>query len=239
MKFLQKRQNERSFTKSDYVVLSYEQLLQVNGAGGSSSGGGGPSGPSGTSGDMSNVSNSKEKNNTSNSQTIYFDDNGNPSNNPYVVTGQNIGESSLTAKDILQPIAEDSIKNKDKYGPGNTCDEFDAHILSSGGYNPSDYCLGNTNEKVVEHISELKKTGNDYSSPMSDANIVFMGDGHNEITKNHEHAGMLFIENDGSVSFYHASSYNPGQYNIKETYPNIEAFEKDFGYDSFYYQSIQ
>lgn len=46
MKFLQKRQNERSFTKSDYVVLSYEQLLQVNGAGGSSSGGGGPSGPS-------------------------------------------------------------------------------------------------------------------------------------------------------------------------------------------------
>ena len=47
MKFLQKRQNERSFTKSEYVVLSYEQLLQVNGAGGSSSGGGGPSGPSG------------------------------------------------------------------------------------------------------------------------------------------------------------------------------------------------
>ena len=48
MKFLQKRQNEKSFTKSDYVVLSYEQLLQVNGAGGSSSGGGGPSGPSST-----------------------------------------------------------------------------------------------------------------------------------------------------------------------------------------------
>ena len=47
MKFLQKRQNEKSFTKSEYVVLSYEQLLQVNGAGGSSSGGGGPSGPSG------------------------------------------------------------------------------------------------------------------------------------------------------------------------------------------------
>ena len=47
MKFLQKRQNEKSFTRSDYIVLSYEQLLQVNGAGGSSSGGGGPSGPSG------------------------------------------------------------------------------------------------------------------------------------------------------------------------------------------------
>ena len=46
MKFLQKRQNERSFTETAYVVLSYEQLLQVNGAGGSSSGGGGPSGPS-------------------------------------------------------------------------------------------------------------------------------------------------------------------------------------------------
>ena len=26
MKFLQKRQNEKSFTKSDYVVLSYEHL---------------------------------------------------------------------------------------------------------------------------------------------------------------------------------------------------------------------
>lgn len=27
MKFLQKRQNEKSFSKSDYVVLSYEHLL--------------------------------------------------------------------------------------------------------------------------------------------------------------------------------------------------------------------
>ena len=26
MKFLQKRQNEKSFSKSDYVVLSYEHL---------------------------------------------------------------------------------------------------------------------------------------------------------------------------------------------------------------------
>ena len=38
MKFLQKKWNDKSFTETAYVVLSYEQLLQVNGAGGSSSG---------------------------------------------------------------------------------------------------------------------------------------------------------------------------------------------------------
>lgn len=37
MKFLQKKWNDKSFTETAYVVLSYEQLLQVNGAGGSSS----------------------------------------------------------------------------------------------------------------------------------------------------------------------------------------------------------
>ncbi len=44
---LNKRVNAGAFTELDYSVLNYEQLLQVNGAGGSSSSSGGSSGPSG------------------------------------------------------------------------------------------------------------------------------------------------------------------------------------------------
>ena len=49
--------NTRVFSESDYVVLNYEQLLKVNGAGGGSGGGGGgsPSGPSGTSGNTTTI----------------------------------------------------------------------------------------------------------------------------------------------------------------------------------------
>ena len=289
--------NTKMFSEADYVVLNYEQLLKVNGAGGGSGGGGGgggPSGPSGTSGNTTTIigdypsgygacgggryvvdtpsSDNNSSNNSSSKPTTssysscggggnntttssskdyssesnpkdttpkYYDDTGKETNNPYEITGKNVGESALTAKDILQPIAQASVDNKDKYGDGNTCDEFAAKTLSSGGYNPNDYYLGNTEEKVIEHINEMKKSGIDYSEPSSDANIVFMGDGHNDYTRGHEHAGMLFIEKDGSCSFYHASSNNPNQYNIKETYSSVEAFEKDFGYDSFYYQGIR
>ena len=56
--------NADAFTEADYLVLNYEQLLKVNGAGGSSGGGGGggPSGPSSS-------SSSSTSSNTSNTET--------------------------------------------------------------------------------------------------------------------------------------------------------------------------
>ena len=246
MKFLHRNKRGVSagaFTESAYEVLNYEQLLKVNGAGGGSggSGSGGPSGPSSSSGSSSSSSgySSCGGGSTNTSSSTYSNNYGNQTNNPYSVTGQNMGESTATPKDILQPIAEASVNNHDVYGPGNTCDEFGATVISSGGFDPSDYHLGNTSDTVAQHISELQQSGFDYSTPSSDANVVFMGDGHNSQTAGHEHAGLLFMEGDGSVSFYHASSNNPNQYNTKETYSSVEAFESDFGYDSFYYQGIR
>ena len=67
MNFLQHKKNEKSFTKSDYVVLSYEQLLQVNGAGGSSSSSASSStSSSGSSGSSSSGSSSNTTNGTNN-----------------------------------------------------------------------------------------------------------------------------------------------------------------------------
>ena len=154
-------------TELDYSVLNYEELLAVNGAGGrgSTGGGGAPEGPS-------EPSNSNSGNLNS---TTYYDDNGNNSKDPYVVTGKNVGEPLLSPKDILQPIAQSSVDNKDKYGAGNTCDEFAAKTLSSGGYNPNDYYLGNTKDQVSKHIAEMKTSGIDYSAPSSNANIFFYG----------------------------------------------------------------
>ena len=55
---LKKGVNVGAFTELDYSVLNYEQLLQVNGAGGSSSSGSAPSGPSSGSGYTTGSSNS-------------------------------------------------------------------------------------------------------------------------------------------------------------------------------------
>ena len=61
MKFLHQNKkglNAKVFSESDFVVLNYEQLLKVNGAGGGSSGGSGPSGPSSSSSSSSTSSSS-------------------------------------------------------------------------------------------------------------------------------------------------------------------------------------
>ena len=63
MKFLRHNKrglNEGTFSESDFSVLNYEQLLQVNGAGGGSGGGGGGGGqpsPSSTPSDTTNTGN--------------------------------------------------------------------------------------------------------------------------------------------------------------------------------------
>ena len=155
MKFLQKRQNERSFTKSDYVVLSYEQLLQVNGAGGSSSGGGGPSGPSGN-----------------------LTDRGYPSS-----TDLNTGNSSSSSNNsssgtISKPTSSSSYNNASpNYQTPVNSDDYHCDIIAyneavkNGASNPGNWD-GNTN--TVNQIYHNNYEGQGSSSPSNgDSGYVF------------------------------------------------------------------
>ena len=128
----------------------------------------------------------------------------------------------------------------EKYNSGNTCDEWVAKILSEAGLAPSDFFLGNTNQTVKQHISELKESGKNYSKTATNsAYVVFMGDGTRDFSIDHEHAAIIVINGDGSVDLYHSSRGNENQLSVKEHYSSIEKFEKDFAYSSFYYQEIQ
>ena len=90
--------------------------------------------------------------------------------------------------------------------------------------------------------SELKNSQKAYETDLSKLDsgvyVVFMGDGNKSYTKDHEHAGLLFLNDDGSVDFYHSSSKNPNSLSIVEHYVSVKSFESDFAYDSFYYQEV-
>jgi len=52
------------------------------------------------------------------------------------------------------------------------------------------------------------------------------------------HAGLLFVNNDGSVNFFHSSSSGNGL-SRREDYNTTNLFQRDFAYNYFYYQLIQ
>ena len=129
MKILHRNKNVVNiglFSKADYSVLDYEQLLSVNGAGGSSgSGGGGPSGPTGSSSTTSGYGSCGGGTNSSGSN---LSDRGYPSSTegynpsaPSDITvnpryteqryfsdtyGKNFGEHACAATSLLNEISE-------------------------------------------------------------------------------------------------------------------------------------
>ncbi len=153
-----------------------------------------------------------------------------PSPNPTVVAET----LSDTIRNIGVPAYSDI-----PYQNNNSCDEFVANVLRTVGVDPGNYFLGNTDATVLDHITEMNATGQDFSVPGQGANVVFMGDGHNNLTRGHEHAGLLILNSDNSIDYYDNSRNNPGQRPSYTHYDSIEAFQNDYGYDTFYYQPIE
>lgn len=171
--------------------------------------------------------------------SVYYDNYGNPSSDPNVVTGQNMGEELviIPAATKITDAAENHLG--EDYHDGNSCDEWAAKVIEEAGYNPQDYELGNTSQSVMQHINALQDTGLDYSQTSDNsAYVVFMGDGTKSYTIGHEHAGLLVTDSSGKVSFYHSSANNEGAVSIVETYDSVFDFQNDFAYSSFYYQEI-
>ena len=167
---------------------------------------------------------------------LYQDDYANLTNDPYAVTGKNVGEPEY--RDLMS-VAEEEYKKQVPYSDHNTCDEFVARIIQNSGRNPVQYHLENTDETVLQHINDLKLTGLYLTEPDGGANIVFMGDGNSDLTRGHEHCGLLFLESDGTIVYYDSSSNNKINNPIREEYSDFLSFKAMYHlYDSFYFQHV-
>lgn len=169
---------------------------------------------------------------------IYYDNYGNQSSDPNVVTGQNIGEPvDIPAATKITNAAENHLG--ENYNNSNSCDEWAAKVIKEAGYDPEDYELGDTSLSVKQHIDALQATGLDYSQTLNNsAYVVFMGDGTKPYTIGQEHAGLLVTDSSGKVSFFHSTAFYEEHVSVVETYNSVSDFQKDFAYSSFYYQEI-
>lgn len=57
--------------------------------------------------------------------------------------------------------------------------------------------------------------------------------------KEYDFTGLLFTGENGQVTFFHSSKNSQGALSMVEYYPDISAFERDFAYNTFYYQEIK
>lgn len=266
MKFLhhnKKMLNNIPFSKSDYFVLSYEQLLKVNGAGSS------PNTPS-TSGPTSGYGTCAGGGAVTSSSN---------NNNPTSSYGQCGGGTSLyPPTPTLQKIQNSINENWNKqynYDTGYMCDNWVEEVLNDAGKDTSKYLkAGKASAKTVQqHIDALVangKEGIDYTKtlPTEDgAYVVFMDDGKNKEGKDvMEHCAIIIVEN-GQATAYHNSSGNGGnpvyktdsEGNIltnKDGNPIVSYYDqgvkgeqvtsknngaalKDWLYSTYYYQKIQ
>ena len=140
MKFLRhnkKGLNASAFSESDFSVLNYEQLLQVNGAGGGSGGGGGGGGGPSSSSSSSNSSNrgypsSTEGYNPSAPSDIavnprytdqrYFSD----------TYGEKFGNNACAATSLLNEMSEQYTKETGHALPSDLRDAAMAAAVNSG-----------------------------------------------------------------------------------------------------------
>ena len=169
---------------------------------------------------------------------LYQDDYGNLTDDPYAITGRNIGEPNpILLDENIRNIAENHMG--EAYAVGNMCDDFVYKILNEASIPCELYFAGAPSTTTVkEHIEKAKKSVLFHMEPVPGANVVFMGDGTTDKTRNREHCALLFLNEGGSVDVYHNSRSNDNESSAKEKYGSIEEFKDDFLYESFYYLEV-
>ena len=235
MTYLRQRKKEQKpilLDGLDYSILSYEQLLEVNGAIGSCSGGSagagsscGGDGYSSFSGSSSGAGSSISSSNCSSGGSYYVGGTSSSSScggggyssssssssgaGSSISSSSNCSGGGITATDRIE-AAITRIGEK-KYVVGSyQCDEYVADVLSKSGYNPKDYYVDNPHGKNIDtHIKELTKSGKSYEKDASNLQkgtyVVFMHD--IEGVKN-SHAALLVVESESSAYIMDNSSHN-------------------------------
>jgi RHS repeat-associated protein len=141
---------------------------------------------------------------------------------------------STDITDRIKANADDNLNIP--YGSGNQCDDFVANILTLSDVALDDYFAGNTESFTVDqHIAAADARGNSSNTPNIGANVVFM----NESDRGYNsHAGLLFVNADGSVELFHSSSSESGL-SRSEPYDSVQAFQNAYGYSRFHYITVR
>ena len=200
-----KRLNENSFTESDYVVLSYEQLLKVNGAGSGSGGGssGGPSGSSSgsassssTSSPSSSSSSGKGSSKSSPSSSDSGSSSGTTSNAPSTTSGNLTSQgypSSTDPNPGIPPTSTNEIKAEEKtsapthqtpYDPSNYHCDIIAYneAIDHGHENPGNW---DGNASSVQEIYAENYAGQGTNTPQSNTSGYVFYDLNNDGIQDH------------------------------------------------------
>ncbi|MCL2791567.1 MAG: hypothetical protein FWD87_00605 [Spirochaetaceae bacterium] len=125
----------------------------------------------------------------------------------------------------------------------NDCDIWVENVLVLAGVDPLDYFVGPARSHTVEsHINNALERGVipiERRAPnirlLEGIYVVFMGDSPRNFE---EHAGLLFVNRNGTVDFFHTSSWGTAM-SVMLSYDSVRAFQGDFSYNLFYYQRIQ
>jgi hypothetical protein len=149
---------------------------------------------------------------------------------------------------LLRRAAEDNLGQEYKRGE-NDCDIWIERVLIQAGIDPREFFAGPASGKSVEeHIAAAVERGVipvEKLAPNIDlpegVYVVFMGASARGLR---EHAGLLFVNRDGTVNLYHSSSDRTGlpegavPTSRVERYDNVNFFQRDFSYELFYYQRV-
>jgi RHS repeat-associated protein len=153
---------------------------------------------------------------------------------------------------IVANIRAMAIANLDQlYDYGNQCDDWLEKVLVQSGIDPLNYLAKpGASLSVQKHIDNaiakgkttpIPRRGVDITLPVG-AYVVFMNERTVEdirVENDEPHAGLLFVNRDGSVDFFQSSTSLPGMLSAKEFYKRgVMHFQEAYGYDKFYYQQI-
>jgi hypothetical protein len=151
-------------------------------------------------------------------------------------TAVNTGDNS-----ILTSIEENSDKLYNENDNGYCCDNWVEEVLSDAGYDPSEYMAGSANESTVQdHINNLEEGSYSTDVPTEEGSyVVYMNNSESSDYDYIPHAGILTVDNNGNMTFYHNSSSNESGGVGSEVVTSYDGRTLDgYGYDSFYFQEI-
>jgi len=151
---------------------------------------------------------------------------------------------------LLRRAAEDNLGQEYKRGE-NDCDIWIERVLIQAGIDPREFFAGPASDKSVEqHIAAavergvvpVEKRDTNINNLPEGVYVVFMGASARGFR---EHAGLLFVNKDGTVNLYHTTSdtdFLPegatGPVSRIWSYKNANEFQSRLGYDLFYYQRV-
>ncbi len=185
----------------------------------------------------------------------YYDNKGQPSTNPNVVDGRNIGEvciipANKNDEDIIIDAVNKAIKNhsNDKYitptelnnYKGYQCDNYVFDVINEAGGNAMNHLHGLPCGTNVDDSIE-KSRGNKDLIHMEKNNATTLDRGAYSVLMNNSSVGHIshsavVVKDNDKISISQNASFAGGA--ITETYDSEQELLKAYGYNDFYFQKI-